>query len=201
MKLKFLTLFMVLSMFALGTQVSAQDNARPREGVALSADEAREPGAPEALPSPATILKALCSFLAGPIKSQLPASCQDAFNEACNSVNWAPLNCCMQYLKKSNTLGKVSPILGTLCTAACNGGGFTGVCKVKGVWTTLCQPAVDGKLPLPSLLCGYVCSGIDASITNCRKNCMKDTTTVFQQTNCPSGDEKMEFDRAESSRF
>jgi hypothetical protein len=175
MKLKFLSLLCALTFIAFGTAVKAEE--QKAQEITQVAEKQEKEGAQLGLPSPAAVLQALCSVLPT-ITSKLPVvppSCAAAFNSACNSVTWAALNCCLQDLNSSGLISSITS--NSLVHATCFGGCNGTVCALS-----LCKPAdANGNLPLSSNLCGYLCTAIGQSITNCQNNCMK-SSVVFQQT-------------------
>jgi|JI61114C2RNA_FD_contig_61_2589667_length_560_multi_7_in_0_out_0_1 hypothetical protein len=162
MKLKFLSIFLALGMFVLGTGLSAQDSAQ----------------APELPQDVAGSL--LCMALKNviPDDTTWPKVCQTA---CADDPNVSDMGCCTQQLvaeskntknksqaKFKDLVAKIKKVCGSSFSPVCSGRPLKGTCRSETVRQT----------------CGYVCCNIDPkTITTCMNN-NNDTCDNYTKPSC-----------------
>lgn len=187
MKLKFLTLFMVLGMFALGTPVKAQEEAMPREDAVLSADEARKGQAGEPEINIGSVVKALVCTALNALESslgKLPSCCDKICTDP--SIDPKTVGKCIYSLSKvGQTAYCTKDPSNKLCTATAKA-----VSIIQSACMHPANPVCTGVgCSLSSTVkkaCGYICCNVGAGsgVKNCIGGVDQCTSTYENETSC-----------------
>lgn len=165
MKLKFLTLFMVLGLFAMGTPVKAVEE---KAGIPAEVGEKRgEVGAPEI--TPGSVIQTLICTAINALNStlgKLPSCC----TTICSSSTVDPTavgKCIYSLAQVGKTSYCVSNPTNQICTATAKA-----VSTIKSTCLSRLNPCGTISCGLSSTVkqaCGYVCCNVDAGsgVNNC----------------------------------
>lgn len=183
MKIKFLSLFLALSIFAVGTSVMAEEKTSPEITPVKTEERTSESGVGESKQAPLGDISGtlLCAALNEyiPVTSSWPQVCQDACAAASPSIT--DMGCCVKQMVLANNsshpnvqsaVSAVKTACGSTLSPVCSGKtlGINGTCSVQAV----------------RQVCGYVCCNIDpTTVTNCMTS-YGDTCSNYTSVTCPS---------------
>ncbi len=149
MKLKFLSLFLALGIFTLGTSVQA---AEPKAPAANEEMEGKNPEACPTVPWTKLITGGICKI---PGLSNLNADCGTWCGNLSSGkpTQKGQVENCMAFIKSGSYGSVVTNLITAGCTVGCSGNAFCNSCKDDSNRAG----------------CGLICCAIDPSVV---KNCM-----------------------------